>query len=185
VIPDSHSALSGAEIPDDPRLMQAVQEYLAELEAGRRPNRREFLKRFPELQAPLAQCLDGLDFVHKAAAPGIRPETTTRDVVRMPGNGAGTPADAVPANPLGDFQIIREIGRGGMGIIYEAVQLSLGRRVALKVLPFAATLNPRHLLRFKNEAQAAAQLHHTNIVPVYYVGCERGVHFYAMQLIDG
>jgi serine/threonine protein kinase len=86
---------------------------------------------------------------------------------------------------LGDFRIVREIGRGGMGIVYEAVQLSLGRRVALKVLPFAATLDAKQLQRFKNEAQAAAQLHHTNIVPVYAVGVERGVHYYAMQLIEG
>ncbi len=87
--------------------------------------------------------------------------------------------------PLGDFRIVREIGRGGMGVVYEAVQLSLGRRVALKVLPFAAALDRKQLQRFKNEAQAAAQLHHNNIVPVYAVGCERGVHFYAMQLIQG
>src|SRR5262245_38772050 len=72
-----------------------------------------------------------------------------------------------------------------MGVVYEAVQISLNRRVAVKVLPFAATMDPRHLQRFKNEAQAAAGLHHTNIVPVHYVGCERGVHFYAMQLIEG
>src|SRR5262249_18283014 len=93
--------------------------------------------------------------------------------------------DTLPANPLGDFQIIREIGRGGMGIVYEALQLSLGRRVALKVLPFAATFDAKHLQRFQNEARAAAHLHHTNIVPVYGVGCERGVHYYAMQLIEG
>src|SRR5262249_41334840 len=62
---------------------------------------------------------------------------------------------------------------------------SLGRRVALKVLPLAGAMDPRHLQRFKIEAQAAAQLHHTNIVPVHYVGCERGVHFYAMQYIEG
>src|SRR5438046_495824 len=76
-------------------------------------------------------------------------------------------------------------GRGGMGVVYEAVQLSLGRRVALKVLPFAAALDAKQLQRFKNEAQAAAQLHHTNIVPVYAVGEARGVHYYAMQLIEG
>jgi len=72
-----------------------------------------------------------------------------------------------------------------MGIVYEAEQISLRRRVALKVLPFAATMDPRHLQRFHNEAQAAACLHHTNIVPVYFVGSERGVHFYAMQFIEG
>src|SRR4029077_4187902 len=92
--------------------------------------------------------------------------------------------EALP-DPLGDFRIVRELARGGMGIVYEAVQLSLGRRGALKVLPFAATLDARQLQRFKSEAQAAALLHHTNIVPVFAVGCERGVHFYAMQLIEG
>ena len=90
-----------------------------------------------------------------------------------------------PAQRLGDFQIVRELARGGMGIVYEAVQLSLGRPVALKVLPFAATVDSRQLQRFRIEAQAAALLHHTHIVPIYAVGCERGVHFYAMQLIDG
>src|SRR3954471_19743344 len=93
--------------------------------------------------------------------------------------------EGVIGKPLGDFQLVKEIGRGGMGVVYEAIQLSLGRRVAVKVLPMAAAFDERHLQRFRNEAQAAAQLHHTNIVPVYAVGCERGVHFYAMQLIEG
>ena len=72
-----------------------------------------------------------------------------------------------------------------MGIVYEALQLSLRRKVALKVLPFASTLQTRQLQRFVNEAQAAAHLHHPNIVPVFAVGKERGVHYYAMQFIDG
>ncbi len=86
---------------------------------------------------------------------------------------------------LGDFRLIREIGKGGMGVVYEAEQVSLSRRVALKILPFAAGLDSRHLQRFKTEAQAAAQLHHTNIVPVFAVGCEQGTHYYAMQYIEG
>ena len=86
---------------------------------------------------------------------------------------------------LGDFRIIREIGRGGMGVVYEAEQLSLRRRVALKVLPFAATLDSRQLQRFKNEALAAASLEHPSIVRVHSVGCERGVHYYAMQFVEG
>jgi eukaryotic-like serine/threonine-protein kinase len=72
-----------------------------------------------------------------------------------------------------------------MGVVYVAQQISLNRQVALKVLPFAAAMDPKQLQRFKNEAQAAAHLHHQNIVPVYGVGCERGVHYYAMQYIDG
>jgi serine/threonine protein kinase/Flp pilus assembly protein TadD len=93
--------------------------------------------------------------------------------------------DGLASGVLGDFRLLREVGRGGMGIVYEAEQVSLGRRVALKVLPFAGALDARQLQRFRNEAQAAAQLHHTNIVPVHFVGCERGVHFYAMQFIEG
>src|SRR5262249_28201372 len=74
---------------------------------------------------------------------------------------------------------------GGMGVVYEAEQVSLGRCVALKVLPFAGALDPRQLARFRTEAQAAALLHHPNIVPVHGVGCERRVHYYAMQFIEG
>jgi serine/threonine protein kinase/tetratricopeptide (TPR) repeat protein len=107
-------------------------------------------------------------------------------------SAAGRPADQaasalVPAalGVLGDFRIICEVGRGGMGVVYEAEQLSLRRRVALKVLPYVAAVDPKQLQRFRIEAQAAAQLHHTNIVPVHAVGCERGVHYYAMQFIEG
>ncbi len=86
---------------------------------------------------------------------------------------------------LGDFRIVRALGRGGMGIVYEAEQISLGRRVALKTLPLVGVLDPRQVQRFQNEARAAAYLHHPNIVPVHAVGQERGVYFYAMQKIDG
>src|SRR5262249_52749685 len=100
-------------------------------------------------------------------------------------SGSAIPSPLKPEGTIGDYRIVREIGRGGMGIVYEAVQISLGRRVALKVLPFAATLDPRQLQRFHNEARAAALLHHPHIVPVFGVYEERGVHFYAMQLIEG
>ena len=79
----------------------------------------------------------------------------------------------------------REIGRGGMGIVYEAEQVSLGRHVALKVLPAHALLTSNLLTRFQNEARAAARLHHTNIVPVFGVGEDQGIHYYAMQFIQG
>jgi hypothetical protein len=86
---------------------------------------------------------------------------------------------------LGDFEVVRELGRGGMGVVYEAVQTSLGRRVALKVLGPGLGLTPRAVDRFRREATTTAKLHHTNIVPVYATGEEGGVHFYAMELIDG
>src|SRR6516165_269714 len=86
---------------------------------------------------------------------------------------------------LGDFEIVREIGRGGMGVVYEARQVSLNRKVALKVLSGGLGLTPKAVQRFRREAAAAAKLHHTNIVPVYATGEENGTHFYAMELIDG
>jgi serine/threonine protein kinase len=86
---------------------------------------------------------------------------------------------------LGDYRIVKELGRGGMGIVYEAEQVSLGRPVALKVLPFAAILDERRLQRFRNEARAAALLDHPGIVGIYSVGNELGVNYYAMQLIRG
>ena len=86
---------------------------------------------------------------------------------------------------LGDFRIVREIGRGGMGIVYEAEQVSMGRMVALKVLPFASMIDPKPLERFRNEVRAVGTLDHPHIVSVYSVGKDRGVYFYAMQLIRG
>src|SRR5437660_11310086 len=86
---------------------------------------------------------------------------------------------------LGDFELVREIGRGGMGVVYEARQVSLNRRVALKVLAAGLGLTAKAVQRFRREAEAAAKLHHTNIVPVYATGEEEGAYFYAMELIDG
>jgi serine/threonine protein kinase/pimeloyl-ACP methyl ester carboxylesterase len=86
---------------------------------------------------------------------------------------------------LGDFEIIREVGRGGMGVVYEARQVSLNRLVALKVLGLGLGLTPHAVQRFRHEAEAAAKLHHTNIVPVYATGEQDGTHFYAMELIEG
>jgi serine/threonine protein kinase len=170
---------NGAVSPDvdDPRMVEALEQYLAAAEAGEKPNRQAFLARHAEIAGALAECLDGLEALQAASSSGRS--------ANGEGGTAGTSMEWQPEAPLGDFRIVREIGRGGMGVVYEAVQLSLGRRVALKVLPFAAALDAKQLQRFKNEAQAAAHLHHTNIVPVYAVGAERGVHFYAMQLIEG
>jgi WD40 repeat protein/serine/threonine protein kinase len=86
---------------------------------------------------------------------------------------------------VGEYRIIRLVGRGGMGAVYEAVQESLGRHVALKVLSAEALIDPLRLARFRREARSAAQLHHTNIVPVFGVGEADGYHFYAMQFIAG
>jgi serine/threonine protein kinase len=156
---------NGAQSTDrDEQLGRVLAEWLEFAEQGQPPDETEYLGRYPEFRAELAQCIaDWKRFP--------RPHGSAE---RLPENGT-----------LGDFRILREVGRGGMGVVYEAEQISLGRRVALKVLPFAATMDSRHLQRFQNEARAAASLEHPHIVPVYGVGCERGVHYYAMKFIDG
>ena len=159
-----------------PEVIGILEEFLAELEAGARPNPEELVARCPEMAEPLKACLASLELLQDAAL-SLR--------------GSGRPEQPAALEnlselgQLGDFRLVREVGRGGMGVVYEAEQISLGRRVALKVLPFAAALDARQLQRFKNEAQAAASLHHTNIVPVFGVGCEGGTHYYAMQYIEG
>ncbi len=154
------------------RLTRILEEYSAALEAGQMPDRNTLLEQHPDLAEELAQRLDALDFIHRVVPQLREPDSPHNSQPLLPGT-------------LGDFRIVRQIARGGMGIVYEAEQISLGRRVALKVLPFAALMDERRLRRFQNEARAAATLEHPNIVRIYSVGCDRGVHFYAMQYIDG
>jgi len=167
----SDAGRSGKRSIEDESVVRELRAYQAALESGDDPERARILALFPDLAEELAGCLDGLDLMYHVA-PQL--QDGTADEV-----GVG------PEAAIGDFRILREVGRGGMGVVYEAEQISLDRRVALKVLPFAAVLDARYLQRFKNEAQAAAHLHHTNIVPVHAVGAERGVHYYAMQFIEG
>jgi tetratricopeptide (TPR) repeat protein len=145
---------------------QVADEFTERLNRGERPDPEEYAQRHPQLAVLLREVLPALQVFGAPADPALPPA-------------------ADPAGTLGDFRLLRQVGRGGMGVVYEAEQISLRRRVALKVLPFAAALDPRHLQRFKNEAQAAAQLHHAHIVPVHAVGVERGVHYFVMQFIEG
>lgn len=158
------------------RLTEILDEYFSALENGVPISREDVLCTNPDLAEPLNTYLDSLDELHDAAAGFVGAERRS---------SSETKPQTTDEKRLGDFRLLGEIGRGGMGIVYEAEQISLGRRVALKVLPFAAVLDSKQIARFKNEAQAAAQLDHPNIVSVYAVGSDRGVHYYAMQLIDG
>ena len=153
-------------------ISEVTDEFMDRLDRGERPEIEEYALRHPQIAAVLRQVLPALQVLRASPQDPAAPSAS-------PASGQPTPGC------LGDYRILGEVGRGGMGVVYEAEQISLARRVALKVLPFAAALDAKQLQRFKNEAQAAAQLHHQNIVPVYGVGCERSVHYYAMQFIDG
>ncbi len=166
----------GGIVRDDPRVVTALEEYLEALSAGRPLSRTDFLARYSEIADALDQCLSGLEFIH-AAGPQLG--------VSQPFSGIHLAQSISPSAQVGDYRILREVGRGGMGVVYEAEQISLGRRVALKVLPFAAAIDPKQRQRFQIEAQAAAQLHHPHIVPIFSVGCDHGIHYYAMQFVEG
>ena len=166
-------------LPNPPEAEEALEalvaevtdEFLERAERGERPDPEEYRRRYPQIAEVLRNVLPALEVMRASGPSGPLPQAA--------------PEVGPPLGCLGDFRLLREVGRGGMGIVYEAEQISLHRRVALKVLPFAAALDPKRLERFRHEAQAAALLHHSHIVPVYAVGCERGVYYYAMQFIEG
>jgi eukaryotic-like serine/threonine-protein kinase len=149
---------------------QLAEDFLERYRRGERPSISEYCQRYPAVADEVADV--------------IRVLLLMENLGEQTNQSAEEPAFALPRQ-LGSYQLIREIGRGGMGVVFEAIQEELGRRVALKVLPNAAMLKPVQLERFQREARAAAQLHHTNIVPVYGVGVQDGIHYFAMQHIEG
>lgn len=153
---------------------------------GQSPNIAEFASRNPDLAEQIRRLFPVLELMERNNVNGV--SNSPESAANQPEFGAeqidhrgGWKA----LQQLGDFRIIREIGRGGMGIVFEAEQESLGRRVALKVLPASAQFDQRRMERFASEAKATAMLHHTNIVPVFGVGRESGLSFFVMQFIDG
>jgi len=165
-------AVSISESERDPVEALAA-EFLERFRQGEKPTVEEYTQRYPELAAEIRELFPTI-----AAVEGWKLEKQS-----------SRPRSAFPelARPeyLGDFRIIREIGRGGMGIVYEAEQESLARHVAVKVLPKGPLLGDKQLQRFEREAKTAARLHHTNIVQVYGVGHQDGMHYYVMQHIRG
>jgi serine/threonine protein kinase/tetratricopeptide (TPR) repeat protein len=173
----------GRKVISDPVLAELVEELTNRLQADATFDLEAFLLEHSEQADRLRRLLPTLQMLGDLRESSLSGSGSSRS--GSPDADATRLTRAVVDGVLGDYRIIREIGRGGMGVVYEAQQISLRRKVAVKVLPLAAILDPRQLQRFQNEAQAAACLHHPNIVPVYAVGCERGVHYYAMQYIDG
>jgi tetratricopeptide (TPR) repeat protein len=154
-----------------------AEDFAERLRRGERPSIADYVKRYPELADQIEALFPALLLVEEAA--------TEEYSVRRSAGGRSTPLQSLRVERLGDYRIVREIGRGGMGIVYEAVQESLGRRVALKALPPGVLADTDRQRRFEREAQAAARLHHTNIVPVFGVGEQGDVCYYVMQYIDG
>jgi WD40 repeat protein/serine/threonine protein kinase len=154
-------------------LTRLADEFAARYRAGERPALQEYIDRYPELAHEMRELFPAM----------VEMEQVKEDHLDATEQAAAPPAPAL--QQLGDFRIIREVGKGGMGIVYEAEQVSLGRHVALKVLPKNMLLDARAKRRFEREAKSAARLHHTNIVPVFGVGEQDGLPYYVMQFIQG
>ncbi|MDZ4848707.1 MAG: serine/threonine-protein kinase [Pirellulaceae bacterium] len=173
---DPHSTSS--ETDDRHPVDLLAEEFSDRISAGENPQIGEYIAKYPEHADLIRSVFPSIAMVQRVSN---RVEQQHR-----PDSGRAVPfgKHSIPES-LGDFQLVREIGRGGMGVVYEAIQLSLKRHVALKVIGAIPSGSDKQLARFRREAEAAASLHHTHIVPVYGIGEEHGVQYYAMQLIDG
>jgi Protein kinase domain len=157
---------------------ELAEEFVARYRRGERPPLSEYTDRYPDHAEQIRDLFPALVMMEQ-----IAPSSESEALSGVEGFPHQRPVEL--PEQIGAYRILREIGRGGMGVVYEAEQISLGRRVALKVLPGHVAGDGKALMRFRREAKAAAGLHHTNIVPVFEVGRDGDVAFYAMQFIQG
>ena len=165
-------------LSDDDRhpVDQLAEEFAERIRTGENPQIDDYCRTFPEHADVIRSVFPSIQMVERA--------NQREEHHRRSGDSGSTSVLLMPQT-LGDFQLIREIGRGGMGVVYEAVQKSLKRHVALKVISSLIAGSEKQLKRFRREAESAASLHHSHIVPVYGIGEDHGLQYYAMQLIDG
>ena len=158
---------------------ELADEFVLKLRGGQSPSIEHYAQAYPEHAAMIRSVFPSLMIVEKVSA-----KVTNESISPTLCATGSDPTQFVP-KAFDDFEILQCIGQGGMGVVYEAIQGSLQRRVALKVIHAQASASPRSRERFRREAESAAGLHHTNIVPVYGSGEDHGLQYYAMQLIHG
>ncbi len=153
---------------DDPQRLDLLDDYLMQLQAGLRPDRAALLREHPELASSL-KCIEALEGL---APPAAEIDSLLADVPEMPRN-------------FGPYELLEEVGRGGMGVVYKARQIDLDRVVAIKMILASHLASPEHIRRFQIEARAAARLRHSNIVHIHEVGQCHGQHYFTMEHIEG
>src|ERR1700730_10146465 len=173
--------------PRDQRVNEIIAAYLEAADAGQAPDRLEILARHPDLAAEMSAFFADQDRFRRLAEP-LGPALPGRPAGEQP----AVDADQTPASGpgtrvryFGDYELLEEIARGGMGVVYKARQVRLNRIVALKMILAGQLASPAEVQRFHAEAQAAANLDHPNIVPIYEVGEHEGQHYFSMKLIEG
>jgi serine/threonine-protein kinase len=159
---------------DDPELAELLDGYLSQLHAGGRPDRAALLREHPELAGPL-KCLDALD--------GLTSHVPD-DFAFLP-EPLPDPFDDCLPRDFGPYELLSEVGRGGMGVVYKARQKALDRVVAVKMILATHLASPDHIRRFQVEAWAAAHVRHSNITQIHDVGQHHGQHFFTMEYIEG
>lgn len=185
---EAFAGLEGLDEVQQERLTALLDEYLCALESGEPISRSDLIARQPELADALTTYLDTLDAMHGVAtgfnsAPQVAGLDASGRIMAQDESAVGIRPGSLPQ--IGGFEILNEVGRGGMGIVYRARDNSADRFVALKLLPMHAVMDAKQISRFRNESRAAGQLNHPHIVPVYNVGSDQGIHFYTMPLIEG
>jgi serine/threonine protein kinase/WD40 repeat protein len=156
-------------------VMDLAEEFIERFRRGERPSLKEYTDKHPDLAAEICKVFPAMAMMENIAL-------ADESLGGQASEGAKTTEDL---KQIGDFRIIRRVAHGGMGVVFEAEQVSLGRHVALKLLPRNALLDVKQKRRFEREARSAAKLHHTNIVPVFGVGEHEGTPYYVMQFIQG
>jgi WD40 repeat protein/tRNA A-37 threonylcarbamoyl transferase component Bud32 len=173
------------------RLDEVVFAYLKAVDSGAVPDRAQWLARYPDFAAELAEFFADQDRLDHLTVPLRREHETPRAAGERTRPLAAPPASGPPASPgdaalsVGDYDLLGELGRGGMGVVYRARHRALGRTVALKMIRTPDLASAGEVRRFRNEAETAAALDHPHIVPVYEVGEHRGSLFFSMKLVEG
>ena len=156
------------------------------MDAGKAPDRDALLRQHPDFALELAAFFANQDaVVHVAQGMVAQPALRATEAPTLAPEKASAPLTGTHLRYFGDYELLEEIARGGMGVVYRARQVSLNREVAIKMILAGQLASPHDVQRFQTEAEAAANLDHPHIVPIYEIGQYEGQHYFSMKLIEG